>query len=53
MMQTVIVALIVIAALAYVGRRLWRTLRPAKAAAGCDSGCGCGGESTPNDWAKT
>jgi len=53
-LQTVIVALIVLAAAAYAGRRLWRTVRPAKTAAGCDAGCGCGGdESAPNDWAKT
>ena len=53
MVQTLIVALIVLAAAGYAGRRLWRTLRPAKTAAGCDAGCGCGGESAPNDWAKT
>ena len=52
LVQTLIVAAIVLAALGYAGRRLWRTLRPAKAA-GCDAGCGCGGESASNDWAKT
>jgi FeoB-associated Cys-rich membrane protein len=51
-MQTLIVALLVLAAAVYVGRRLWSTLRPKKAA-GCDAGCGCGGEASPNDWAKT
>jgi hypothetical protein len=53
MMQTLVVALIVVAALAYVGRRAWRTLRPRKAAAGCDSGCGCGDASASDDWAKS
>ena len=50
--QTVIVLLIVLAAGVYAGRRLWRTLRPAKAA-GCGADCGCGGEESSSDWAKT
>jgi len=50
--QTIIVLLIVLAAGVYAGRKLWRTLRPAKAA-GCDAGCGCGGEQSSSDWAKT
>jgi hypothetical protein len=51
--QTVIVLLIVLAAGVYAGRRLWRTLRPAKTA-GCDAGCGCGADdAAPTDWAKT
>jgi len=52
-MQTLIVLLIVLAAGVYAGRRLWRTLRPAKTAAGCDAGCGCGGAESSSDWAKT
>ena len=52
--QTVIVLQIVLAAGVYAGRKLWRTLRPAKATAGCDAGCGCGGgEESSSDWAKT
>ena len=50
--QTIVVVLVVLAAAAYAGRRLWRTLRPKKAA-GCGTDCGCAAESTPNDWAKT
>jgi hypothetical protein len=52
MMQTLIVALIVLAAAAYVGRKVWRALRPAKAA-GCDTVCGCGADAERDDWAKT
>lgn len=52
MMQTMIVALIVAACAAYVGRRLWVTLRPKKPA-GCDAGCGCGDAAASDDWAKT
>ena len=53
LLQTVIVALIVLVAAAYVGRKIWRALRP-KATAGCASDCGCGAESAqPTDWAKT
>ena len=50
--QTVIVLLIVLAAGAYAGRKLWRTLRPAKTA-GCGSDCGCGDEASSSDWAKS
>lgn len=46
MMQTLIVGLIVLAALAYVGRRAWRTVSAARGpkdgAGGCGSDCGCG-----------
>jgi len=47
LVQTLIVGLIVLAALAYVGRRAWRTVlagRAAKDGDGCGSGgdCGCG-----------
>jgi hypothetical protein len=52
MVQTIIVLLVVVGAGVYVGRRLWRTLRPAKQA-GCGTDCGCGGEAAGNDWAKT
>lgn len=53
MLETVIVALIVAAAAGYAARRVWRTLRPAKAA-GCTSDCGCG-DAAPRDadWART
>ena len=50
--QTIVIACIVLAAAAYVGRRIWRTLRP-KAQAGCGADCGCGAESQSSDWAKT
>lgn len=48
MMQTLVVGLIVLAALAYVGRRAWRTVAAARTpkggagAGGCGSDCGCG-----------
>jgi hypothetical protein len=47
LVQTLIVGLIVLAALAYVGRRAWRTVlagRATKDGDGCGSGgdCGCG-----------
>lgn len=51
--QTLVIALVVVAAAAYVGRRAWRALRP-KAKAGCASDCGCGPESASSgDWAKS
>lgn len=51
--QTLIIAVLVLAALGYVGRRAWRTLRPSKQA-GCGDGCGCGDAAgTSDDWAKT
>jgi hypothetical protein len=54
MTQTVIVALVVLAAVAFVARRAWATLRP-KAAAGCGDGCGCGSAETAasGDWARS
>jgi len=52
MMQTLVVAALVLAAAAYAGRRVWRTLRPKKAA-GCDTGCGCGADASSDEWAKT
>ena len=45
MLQTLIAGLIVLAALAYVGRRFWRTVlagRAAKDGPGCGDDCGCG-----------
>jgi hypothetical protein len=54
MLETVIVALVVLAAAGFVARRAWATLRP-KAAAGCGDGCGCG-TSEPGasgDWARS
>ena len=43
--QTLIVILIVLAAVAYIGRRAWRTVRAARGGddAGCGAGCGCEG----------
>jgi hypothetical protein len=54
MTQTVIVALVVLVAVAFVARRAWATLRP-KAAAGCGDGCGCSGAEagTSEDWARS
>ncbi len=55
MTQTVIVALVVLLAAAYAGRRLWAALRPKPTGAGCGDGCGCGGDGARagGDWAKT
>ena len=41
--QTLLALLLVVAALAYLGRRTWRTLRATRKAAGegCGTGCGC------------
>jgi hypothetical protein len=52
--QTLVVVLVVLAALAYVGRLAWRTLRPPKDA-GCASGCGCESatKDSGSDWART
>jgi hypothetical protein len=53
LVQTLVVAAIVLAAAAYVGRKVWRALRP-KAVAGCDAGCGCAAtDAQSTDWAKT
>jgi hypothetical protein len=42
-LQTLLALLLVAAAVLYVGRRAWRTLRAARATAddGCGSSCGC------------
>jgi hypothetical protein len=47
--QMLVVLLIVAAALAYVARRMWRTLRPSRASgdASCGSSCGCEPRSAP------
>ena len=40
--QTLLALLIVAAAIVYVGRRSWRTMRASRAGnAGCGSSCGC------------
>ena len=53
MVQTLVVILLVLVAAAYVGRRAWRTLRPARNA-GCAHDCGCGDASGGDeDWART
>ena len=53
LVQTLVVVLIIAAALGYVGRRAWRAVRPRKAA-GCDAACGCGdAASDGDDWAKS
>ena len=51
--QTLVVALIVLAAAAFVARRAWATLRPRRAGPGCDAGCGCGDAqgAAGSDWA--
>jgi hypothetical protein len=58
MWQTVVVLLLVAVAAVYVGRRLWRTLRPARTGPGCDAGCGCdaasdAGPDGAGDWSRT
>ena len=50
--QTIAVALIILAALVYVGRRAWSRLRAFRASknvsAPCETGCGsCGGDQKP------
>jgi hypothetical protein len=54
MIETAIVALVVLVAAGFVARRAWAALRP-KAAAGCGDGCGCGGAGgeASGDWAKS
>ena len=54
LMQTILVALIVLGAAVYVGRKTWRAMRP-KADAGCASDCGCSTASSESagDWSKT
>lgn len=54
MTQTLIVVALVALALLFVGRRAWKTLRPARDA-GCAHGCGCdaGAARDDGDWAKT
>jgi hypothetical protein len=53
-LQTLLVALLVLAAVAYVARLAWRALRPRKDA-GCASGCGCdtAAKDAGSDWART
>ncbi len=43
MLETGIVATIVLAAVFFIARRAWRAIAAARApkGAGCDSGCGC------------
>lgn len=49
LVQTIVVALVVLGALAYVGRRGWRAFSAARAArrgdTTCAAGCGCDGAS--------
>ena len=54
MTQTIIVALLVLLAAAFVARRVWAAVRP-KAAAGCGDGCGCGAgqDAASGDWARS
>lgn len=42
-LQTILALIIVLLALAYVGRRFWRTVRAARAESGGTTGCGDGG----------
>ncbi len=54
-MDAMIVGLIVLAAVAFLGRRAWRSWKAARAAtSGCASGCGCGtAASKPASWDHT
>ncbi len=42
-MQQLLIALIVLSAAGFIGRRVWRTVAAARApkGGGCDTGCGC------------
>jgi hypothetical protein len=53
--QTLVVLLIVAAAVAYVARRAWRTIRASRAAgdASCGSGCGCEPRSAPTPLSRS
>ena len=42
-LQTLLAFLIVLLAVGYVGRKLWRTMRSARVQGGGSSGCGDGG----------
>jgi hypothetical protein len=54
--ETLIVAVIVGAALWFTARRGWRAVQSARAKRGtaCDTGCGCdtGAAAPPRDWAE-
>jgi hypothetical protein len=53
MVQTLIAVVLVLGAVAYLGRRFWRQMASArgKGDAGCASGgCGCGPAPTANSW---
>ncbi|GAB6051558.1 hypothetical protein JCM17960_03780 [Magnetospira thiophila] len=41
--DTVVLIAILLACLTYVGRRVYRMVRPAAGAAACGGGCGCSG----------
>jgi hypothetical protein len=48
--QSLLALLVVLLAVAYVARRMWRTLRSARArdaATACGSGCGCAPTAAP------
>lgn len=49
MAEQLIIGAIVLAAAAFIARRVWRAISAARApkgGAGCDSGCGCASSST-------
>lgn len=53
-MDTLIVALIVLTAGGFLGRRALGSWRKSRAAAGCASDCGCSSaEKAPASWDKT
>jgi FeoB-associated Cys-rich membrane protein len=56
MAETLVVGVIVSAAVLFIGRRAWRAVQSARraSAGGCDAGCGCdtGAAAPPRDWAE-
>jgi hypothetical protein len=48
MAEQLIIAAIVLAAAAFIARKVWHTITSARAArgGGCDSGCGCATDSS-------
>jgi len=54
--ETLLVGVIVGAALLFIGRRTWRAVQSARrtSGGGCDAGCGCdtGAGARPRDWAE-
>ena len=40
--QSIVVAVVILAALAYIGRRVWRKINSFSEKSSCGIGCGCG-----------